>query len=271
MIVNIRKDKLHRGVLRTLLLTDKIIFILAGVAIAGFDFVLTAIIVGKIYWLWYWGMVAISEVLFYLIAMLHIDNQPIYKVAYRAIFYFFSGKKLRGGKIGAYFHNFFIQDNLLFRKSSINLVFRITPHEITGISDAKRQLFFSHVRNSLNMLTTQLQIIVRKEFAKKEDLTGHFLFLAENIEKGDTNREAMLRNYRKDLLSFVENNKLLMWNFYGVFSAPADTGNTEDKVRGTGIVHDLFKRYLTSIQDTKVKAQQLENAEIISLAKKTLR
>ncbi len=178
---------------------------------------------------------------------------------------------MRSSQIGQYFTNFSIQDNLIFRKHSIPFVFRFTPHEISGLAETKKQLFFSQVRSSLNMLTTQLQIIVRKEFVTKADLTDHFLFLGGNITKGDIRREAMLKDYRQDLIEFIENNNLLMWKFYGVFSVPTNTNDPQDKVKGIGRLHDLYKRYLVSIRDSKVKAKQLTNDELIELAQKTLR
>ena len=239
MIAKTRKDKLHKGIFRTLLFTDRALFVLSGIVVAGIVFVLFALIVGHIYWIWYGVVTLFAEALFYMVAILHVERQPIYKILYRAIFYSFSPTKMRSSKIGQYFTNFSIQDNLIFRRHSIPFVFRFTPHEISGLAENKKQLFFSQVTTSLNMLTTQLQIIVRKEFATKGDLIDHFLFLGGNISKGDTRREEMLRNYRQDLIDFVEGNKLLMWKFYGVFSVPANTNNPQDKLKGIGKLHDL--------------------------------
>ncbi|MGH7203104.1 MAG: hypothetical protein ACREHC_01530 [Candidatus Levyibacteriota bacterium] len=271
MQAKIYKDNFRENIFRSLIFTDVVVFVLSALLIAGIVFVLNAVILRHIYWTVYFATTLISEVLFYFTALLRIDNQPIYKIAYRALFFLPSKRKLRSAQVGAYFTNFTIQDDLIIRKQSVAKVFKITPPDITASSQAERNLFFQNIKTSLHMLSTKLQIIVRKEIAQPSDFTDHFMDLSKSIPLKDAKREAMIKNYKQDFLAFVEKENLLMVKQYGVFAVSANTQNPDEKVKAVGKVSDFYNRLSNGLSPAKVILTPLTNRELVAYTKEVLR
>src|SRR5579859_2007934 len=144
MNVRVYKDNLRENIFRSLLFTDIIIFVLAGVAVAIVIYFLFSITFPHFSWAYYLGTTAFLEIVFYTIATLKIDNQPIFKIVSRAVPFALNKKKFRANQVDPYFRDFTIQDDLIIRKKSISKVFEIKPYDISAINVNDRQNFFSN-------------------------------------------------------------------------------------------------------------------------------
>ena len=271
MSVRIYKDNLRQSIFRTLLLTDIAIFILLAAFIAGFSLLFFKLLPIKFNWLTYLFITGILESTFLVIATLKIDNQPIYKILSRAIVFTFVKKKLRGNQLGSYYNDFSIQDDLIVRSKSIAKVFRINPYDISALNDDDRQRFFANLKQALHILPSRLQVIVRKEVAKAADFTDHLLHVYKSLPKGNATKEAMVANYQRELLDFVEHEKLLTIKQYGIFAANADAQNVDGKVKAIGKLDDMYTRLSTSLENCHVSTKQLTNDELEQFMGRLLR
>lgn len=272
MSVRIYKDNLRQPLFRTLLFTDLVIFIFIGTAIAGITYMLFRMTFGGNFnFLSYLFMLGILEPTFIIIATLKIDNQQIYKILSRAILFWFSQKQFRGNQLNAYYKDFTIQDDLIMRKKSISKMFRINPYDISALNASDRVSFFTNLKQSLHILPTQLQVIVQKEVATKEDFTDHLFSVYKSLPKRHKQKEQMVANYQEDFLSFVESQNLLTIKQYGVFSVPVDTTNVTAKVKAVGKLEDMYKRLSSSLEECHVSTTQMKNIELEAYMRRLLR
>ena len=262
MNVRVYKDNLRENIFRSLLFTDIVIFVLAGVAVAIIIYAMFSLMLPHFNWGFYLGTTAFLEIVFYACATLKIDNQPIFKIVSRAVPFTFSKKKFRAYQVDPYFRDFTIQDDLIIRNKSISKIFEIKPFDISAINVLDRQNFFSNVKMALHTLPYQLQIIIRKEIATVNDFTDHFMYLYKSVRKGDKRRETMIANYQKDLTEFIQNEQVLTIKQYGVFSTKVDTVNPKEKVQAIGKLTDMYIRLKTSLEPCKIQTRQLTNTEI---------
>ncbi|GEM_PF-2514720 len=271
MSVHIYKDNLRQSLFRTLLFTDTVVFVLVAVGIAGFTFLLFKLTLGDFNVLSYLFLLAILEMAFFFIATLQRDNQPIYKIASRALYFFLTKKHFRGNELGAYYTDFTIQDNLILKKHRISKIFAIKPYDISALNSEERTSFFGSLQQALHILPQRLQIIVRKEVAKSEDFTDHLLHVYKSLPKRNKQKEQMVANYQQDLLAFVESQNLLTVKQYGVFSVSADTNNVSQKVDAIGRLEDMYNRVSTALEGCHIKTKKLTNEELESYMRRLLK
>jgi hypothetical protein len=262
MNVRVYKDDIRQNIFRSLLFTDIVIFVLAGVGLAILIYSFYSVFSSPFNWGYYLGTTAFLEILFYTAATLKIDNQPIFKIVYRAVPFALGKKKFRAKHIDQYFRDFTIQDDLIIRKKSVSKIFEIKPFDISAINIHERQSFFANAKMALHTLPNQLQIVIRKEIAVAGDFTDHFMYLYKTVRKGDKRRETMIANYQKDLTEFIQQEQALTMKQYGVFSIKTDTSNPKDKVQSIGKLHDMYIRLSSSLESCKVRTRQLTNTEI---------
>jgi len=271
MSVRIYKDNLRQSVFRTLIFTDIVVFVLTGVLLAGLTFLVFNTFFRPINWMYYLFVLGMIEPTFVIIATLKIDNQAIYKILSRAIFYSLNPKEYRGKQLGGYYNDFTIQDDVIIRKRSICKVFRINPYDISALNGSDRESFFASVKQTLHMLPAKLQIIVRKEVATAADFTDHLLYVYSTLPKKNKIKEAMVNNYQNEYLAFVEQEKLLTVKQYGVFALPVDTSNHDLKVKTIGKLEDMYKRIASSLESCHVTTKRLTNEELAQYMKGVLR
>lgn len=262
MNIRIYKDNLRENIFRSLLFTDVVIFIVAGVVVALFVYVLFFLASPHVNLGYYLSATAFSEITLYALALVRIDNQSIVSILSRATAYMFGRKTFRSGHIDAYFRDFTIQDNLIMCKKSISTMFAITPFDISAINTAQKKEFFINVKQALHNLPAPLQIIIRKEKTTVQEITEHFFHLYSTLRKGDKRREAMITSYQQDLSEFIKNQGVLTIKHYGVFSIKSDTGNPTDKVTGIGKLTDMYKRFSSSLDECNIATRLLKSDEI---------
>jgi len=271
MSVRIYKDNLRQPIFRTLVLTDVVIFVLIGLFIAGFTYLLFRLTFQHINWLTYLFILGILEPTFFVIATLPIDNQKIYKILSRFLIFAISKKKFRGNQLGGYYNDFFIQDDLVIRKKSISKVFRINPYDISALNAADREAYFANLKQTLHILPSQLQVIVKKEVTTAKDFTDHFIHIYKSLPKGNKKKEEMVGNYQRDLEEFIAKEKLLTIKQYGVFAASVDTANVEEKIKTIGKLDDMYTRLSSSLEACHVTTRQLTNTELEEYMRRLLR
>jgi hypothetical protein len=271
MSVRIYKDNLRQPIFRTLVLTDVVIFVIIGTFIAAFTYLIYRISFHNINWLSYLFILSILEPSFVVIATLRIDNQQIYKILSRALIYSFTGKKYRGNQLGEYYNGFTIQDDLIVRKRSIAKVFRINPYDISALNAVDRESFFANLKQTLHILPSQLQIVVRKEVATAKDFTDHFMHVYKTLPKRNKKKEEMVANYQSELEQFIEREQLLTIKQYGVFSINVDTANISEKVKAIGKLADMYRRLSSSLESSHITTSQLTNNELEDYMRRLLR
>jgi hypothetical protein len=271
MSVHIYKDNLRQSLFRTLLFTDTVVFVLIGAGIAGFTFLLFKITFGNFNFLSYLFMLSLLEPTFFVIATIKRDNQPIYKLLSRGIYFLLTKKHFRGSELSDYYSDFAIQDNLIVKKHRISEVFAIKPYDISALNSEERNGFFAGLQQVLHILPQRLQIIVRKEVAKPEDFTDHLLHVYKSLPKGNKQKEQMVANYQQDLLSFVQSQNLLTVKQYGVLSVNADTNNVSEKVDAVGRLGDMYARVSSALEGCHIKTKQLTSEELEQYMRRLLR
>src|SRR5260221_231267 len=105
MNVRVYKDNLRENIFRSLLFTDIIIFVLAGVAVAIIIYFMFSLVPHHFNWAYYLGTTGFLEIVFYSLAIYKTDNQPIYKIVSRAIPFYLNKKKFRANQVDPYFRD----------------------------------------------------------------------------------------------------------------------------------------------------------------------
>ena len=206
------------------------------------------------------------------IALSKIDNQPRYVIWTRKLFSFTERKKQSARYVGTYFTDANVQDNYIVQKDSIALVCRIVPHDITGLQETEQELFFTNLKRSLLALTTDIQIIARKEVVASQDILDHIFYLESKLNPKDTKKIERLWNYHLDLSTLIDSHLFLRWQLYAVFALPANPKNTKEKVQTFGKLRDIYHRFVTNMEQTAgITVSQLTNAELHILLQKTMR
>ncbi len=268
--VRIYKDNFRESILRSLIFTNTVIFILVGLGIAAitygiFNNISKPFDIGK-----YLGTVAFLEIIFVGIATQKRDNQPIYKLVYRGVFFFTGKKKQRSTQVDAYFTDFKIQDDLIVRKKSISKAFLINPHDISALSEADTINFFARVKQALHALPTQLQIIVKKEVMLPEDINDHFASIYKTLSKNDQKREEIIQKYNHDLKMRIATGGYQVIRQYGVFAQELDTNNVQQKIEAIGRLDDMYRRFDHLITTSGITTKRLVNKELITFVRKVL-
>jgi len=271
MSVHIYKDNLRQSLFRTLLFTDMVIFILIGSIIAGIIFLLFKLLLGKFSLYPYLFVLTLFESIGFIIATTRKDNQPMYKIFSRGIYFSLKEKKLRGSQLDSYYNDIEIQDKFILKKNRINKIFSIKPHDISALNSNERNSFFANLQQVLHILPQRLQVIVRKEVSVPSDFTDHLMNVYKSLPKGNIQKEQMVGNYERDLLEFVKSHSLLTVKQYGVFALDVNTKNPTEKVNGIGRLNDMFIRLASAFENCQIQIKELSNEEITSFLRRLLR
>jgi hypothetical protein len=226
----------------------------------------------------YLGTVIFLEILFVGIATHKRDNQPIYKIIYRGILFFFGKKEQRSTQIDARFTDFKIQDDHIIAKKTISKVFLINPYDISALNEMDTINFFSRVKQALHILPSQLQIIVRKETMKPDDINDHLESIYKTLRKpknqstnqSNKKREELIQQYSHDLKESIATGGYQVIRQYGVFAQDIDTNNVKQKIEAIGRLEDMYKRFDHIIINCGVSTKRLTNIELVTFMRKVL-
>lgn len=164
--------------------------------------------------------------------------------------------------------DFKIVDNLIFFKRRISAVFKVEPFDVALLSEQDRGVFYSKIRQALNVLSAKIQIIAIKERAKITDYSQHFNYI---LSKAEPTREKIIKEYVKELTELVENENILILKYYIVFSRNINTSKPTQVIEGIKKLEDVVKRFTSTLYQANVKTSQLADEHLINFVKKQLR
>lgn len=266
--VRIYKDDIRQHILRSLFFTDTVLFVTGGLCIALILYLFLTYVAGYFSWDIYLTSLIVGEITFVAFITHKIDNQAIYKVMPRGVTYKTSKKELRQKEIESYFVDFSIQDNLIIRKNSIIKMYEVDPFDIALLNDQDREHFFMKLKQTIHILPSQVQFIVRKERTKMADYSKHLFSL---YKSSNDKRESLIAQYSKDLSSLIDTTKFVSTHHYAVFSVPLSGSKSENKVNAIKKLNDLGVRFASSLTSCNISVRQLDNNELIEFAQTTLR
>jgi len=266
--VRIYKDDIRVNVLRSLFFTDTVLTASGALIVAGVMYLILKYILHFFNWNIYLSSVLVGEITFLAMVTHKVDNQPIYKVAPRGATFKTSKKELRQKNIEPYFIDFSIQDNLIMRKNSIVRIFEVEPFDIALLNEQDREHFFVKMKQTIHVLPSQVQFIVRKEKTKTEDYSKHFSSL---YDQSNTKREPLIARYIEEVSKLVTTQNFMTTHHYAVFSVPCVTSKPHEKVKALKKLNDMGIRFATAISACNITVRPLQNQELISFAETTLR
>jgi len=266
------KDNIRENVLRSLLFTNQVIIGIMIVVIAGVNFVIFQTTPLKNLPPSFWGNYITSVIfvgLFIITPLLFkTDGQPVYMLIPRGIKHLLSNKKQTAKNIHPYFSNFHIQDNTIFRQSSLTRIFQIEPKDIALLSDQDKLNFYEGLRTMLHMLPIKTQFIVRREIATSKDFTQHFYSM---YKESNNEREDLIQGYIHGLKQFIDDHTFLISKHYAVFSIECNTKSSPDIVKGMQKLVDVGARFMRGLGENQITARALNNNEIINFMQKYYR
>jgi hypothetical protein len=266
--VRIYKDDIRTNILRSLFFTDTILTAFSGLCIAIIIFILFKYLLHIFSWGSYLSTVIVTEVIFLILITQKIDNQSIYKIIPRGITYKLQGKEFRQAQLEPYFTEFIIQDNFIVRKNSIIRVYEVEPFDIALLNDQDKEHFFQKLKQTIHVLPSQVQFIVRKEKATVSDYTRHFFSL---YKQSDQKREKLIFDYTHDLTRLIETDKFFTVKHYAVFSVEARSEKIKSKTNAIKKLNDMGIRFGSALQAAHIDVRILTNEELISFTQSLVR
>ncbi len=266
--VRIYKDDIRQHILRSLFFTDTAIFVAGGLCIGLIIYLFLIYIAHYFSWDIYLTSLIVGEITFIAFITHKIDNQPIYRVMPRGVIYRTSKKEFRQKELESYFIDFFIQDNLIVRKNSIVKMYEIEPFDIALLNDQDREHFFMKLKQTIHILPSQVQFIVRKEKAQMADYSKHLFSL---YKSSNHKRESLISKYSSDLSSLIDTTTFMTTHHYAVFSVLCNASKRDEKVNAIKKINDLAIRFASSLSQSNIAVRQLDSHELIQFVQTTLR
>ena len=266
--VRIYKDDIRQHILRSLFFTDSTLFLVGGIVIGATLYIVLNYVLHSFDWNIYLASLIVLEIAFVGFITQKIDNQPIYKIFPRAIGFKKSKKTFRQKELEPYFVDFTIQDNVIIRKNSLIQLLEIEPFDISLLNDQDREHFFLKLKQMLHVLPDQVQFIVKKDQAKTKDYSEHFFSLYEN---SNSKREPLISEYIENLSDLVSRGKFTTTKHYAVFTVSCNPNKNNEKLQGMKKLHDMTMRFSSALFACNIPVRQLDQDELVSFAKDTLR
>jgi len=266
--VRIYKDDIRQHILRSLFFTDSTLFLVGGVIIAGALYFVLNYALHFFNWNIYLASLIVLEIAFVGFITQKVDNQPIYKIFPRALGFKKSKKTFRQKELEPYFVDFTIQDNVILRKNSLIQILEVEPFDISLLNNQDREHFFLKLKQMLHVLPDQVQFIVRKEQAKSKDYSKHFFSLYEN---SNSKREPLISKYIENLTNLVARGHFTTTKHYAVFTVTCNPNKNNEKLKSMKKLHDMTIGFSSALFACNIPVRQLDQDELISFAKDTLR
>ncbi len=259
--VRIYKDNLREHILRSLFLTDTVLFVGVGIIIAITQFVFFKFVVHFFQTGVYLMSVLIAELLFALVATLRVENQPLYILLPRAFLFLFTKKQYRADELESSTADFNVQGNYIIRHKTLIAVYEIEPFDIALLNEEDKEQFYQHIKMALHTLSKQIQLIVRKETARISDYHKHFFSIYKDA---DPKREELITQYIDDISQLIATGKLQIVKYYAVFSTHLPSQKEVNMVMAARRLQDTSLRFSTTLQGTNITMQQLEHLELVA-------
>ena len=266
--VRIYKDDIRTHILRSLFFTDTALIII-GCTLISIVTYLVFIYALKIFnWNYYLSAIFVLTISFIAFITQKIDNQPIYKIATRAIDLKRRKKELRYKDLDGYFTDFYIQDGYIIRNKNIIKICEIEPFDIALLNDQDRERFFVKLKQAIHSFPSEIQIIVTKRKARSADYSSHIFSLYKNSH---TEKEMVIKQYAEELSEMVELNSFTITKHYAVLSVSCNTTNSFSKVEGLKKLEDISNRFISNLYMCGISTCSLEKNNLITFFKEQLR
>lgn len=266
--VRIYKDDIRTNILRSLFFTDTAL-VIVGSMVIGLVIYLVFVYGFKTFnWSYYLSSLFVGIIFFIAFITQKIDNQPIYKIIPRAVNFRRTKKEQRFRNLDPYFVDFTIQDNHVIRKQSIIRIFEIEPHDIALLNEQDREHFFAKLKQTIHILPSQIQIIVKKERATSNDYSKHIFSIYNSTVRG---REHLVNRYVSELTALIDSNNFVITKHYAVISVNCQTKNPNSKIEAFKKINDAELRFASGLALCNISLKSLSNEELIKFMKETLR
>lgn len=266
--VRIYKDDIRTHILRSLFFTDTVLVVTGSIIIAVALYAVFAYGLHFFNWSYYLSALFVGIIFFISFITQKIDNQPIYKIVPRAFTFKSSKKEKRYTDLENYFTDFSVQDNHIIRKNSVIRIYEIEPHDIALLNDQDREHFFVKLKQTIHILPTQIQFIVKKEKAKTTDFSKHIFSLYKNSDK---KRESLIKQYTNELNTVITSSNFMMTKHYAVLYVQCQTHNPHSKIEAIKKLNDLGLRFASGLSFCNVSIKPLSNEELVIFAREILR
>ena len=266
--IRIYKDDIRVNVLRSLFFTDTILSVSGALFVGGVWYLLFRNIFHLLPMEYFVSILIILEIFFLGFITQKIDNQPIYKIIPRALLFKGGQKEFRQKDLESYFIDFSVQDNHIYRKNSIIRMLLVEPFDIALLNDQDRENFFIKLKQTIHILPSQVQFIVRKEKTSVKDYSQHFSSLYDH---SNSRRETLINAYIKDLSRLIETHEFMTTRHYAVFSISCNTAKFNDRVKATKKLNDAEMSFAGALSACNIQARSLTNQELINFSEFTLR
>lgn len=266
--IRIYKDDIRTNILRSLFFTDTAL-VIGGSIIISFIIYLIFVYGFKTFnWSYYLSSLFVGVIFFIAFITQKIDNQPIYKIIPRAIKFRKAKKEQRFKYLDSYFTDFIIQDNHIIRKQSIIRILEVEPHDIALLNEQDREHFFTKLKQTIHILPSQIQIIVKKERSTSKDYSKHIFSVYNTTIPG---REPLINRYVKELTNLIDSNNFMITKHYISISVSAQTKNSKSKIEAFKKINDAELRLASALAQSNISTRSLDNDELIKFMKETLR
>lgn len=266
--IRIYKDDIRVHILRSLFFTDAVLGVLGALIVAGLTYVFFQYGLHFFNWNVYLAATAVCEIAFLAVMTQKIDNQSVSSIVPRGIRFKLSRKKLRHKQLDQYFLDFSIQDNVILRKNSIIKICEITPFDIALLNDQDREHFFVKVKQLIHVLPFQVQLIVKKEKVKPADLSKHFFTL---YDQANRKREPLIEKYVSDMSELVTAHEFLSTHHYAILSVSCNTRKPQEKINRLKKLNDMYLHMASGLSACQIDIRLLQNDELTTIARSTLR
>lgn len=266
--VRIYKDDIRTHILRSLFFTDTAIMLIGTILLGGILYVLFTYVFHYFNWSYYLSALFVSVIFFITIVTQRVDNQPIYQIVPRLLKLKTHKREQRTSKIDSYFINFQIQDDLIVRKDSLVRVYEIEPYDIALLNEQDRSHFFIKLKQAINTIPDQIQIIVKKDRALSSDYSQHVFSL---YDSSASERENLIQKYIEELTRLIDNNKFTITRCYAVISVACQTKNLHSKESAIRKLNDIGTNFSAHLSNCNITTKSLTNEKLINFLKGQLR
>ncbi len=266
--IRIYKDDIRVNVLRSLFFTDTILAMTGALFVGGTWYFLFRNFFHIMPIEYFVSILIVLEIFFLGFITQKIDNQPIYKIIPRALMFKGGQKEFRQRDLESYFVDFSVQDNHIYRKNSIIRMLLVEPFDIALLNDQDRENFFIKLKQTIHVLPSQMQFIVRKEKTLIKDYSQHFFSLYDH---SNSKREMLINAYINDLSQLIESHEFMTPRHYAVFSVSCTTAKLSDRVKAIKKLNDVEMSFAGALSACNIQARSLTSNELINFSEFTLR
>ncbi len=161
--------------------------------------------------------------------------------------------------------NYWIQDNFIFTKNSIIIIFEIEPIDVVLLPEYEQESFFNELHRALNSIGMEhIQFLMRTRKAQPHDLKKHFRNIITQDIKFKSSKTQEIRNtlaqkYMKELSSLLENNIIPVKEYYLVIDEKVNTQKTQKILSAVKNLERKTQRITGNLRRAGIKTYHLTN------------